>query len=96
VYYNGIEEAPTNNNQPSEDDDSDEEDEFHEEIVDEDVYHPDTMPPSIQRTYGVKTRKPRDCSHRHAMVTHHAMTQYSVKSALKKSRKRQKTQYQRN
>jgi hypothetical protein len=59
-------------------------DEIHSEIADEDVYHPDTMTPSVQRTYGLRPRKPRDFSHRHAMVIHHAMTQYSVKSGLRK------------
>jgi hypothetical protein len=58
-------------------------DEIHGEIADEDVYHPDTMTSSVQRTYGLKPRKPRDYSHRHAMVVHNAMTQYSVKSGLR-------------
>jgi hypothetical protein len=83
VSLNGNEQAHTKNNQPIEDDDSDEEDKFHEEIADEDIYHPDTMTPSVQRTYGMRPRKPRDYSHRHTMVIHHAITQYSVKSGSK-------------
>jgi hypothetical protein len=69
---------------PSDSSDSDEEADFQEEIADEDVYYPDTMTPSVQRTYGLRLRKPRDYSHIHAMYIHHAMTQYSVKSGLKK------------
>jgi hypothetical protein len=42
------------------------------------------MTPSIQITHGLRPRKPRDYSHMHAIVIHHAMTQYSVKSGLKK------------
>jgi hypothetical protein len=59
-------------------------DEIHSEIADEDIYHPDTMTPSVQRRYGLRPRKPPDYCHRHAMVIHHAMTQYSVKSGLRK------------
>jgi hypothetical protein len=59
-------------------------DEVHSEIADEDVYHPNTMTPSVQRTYGLRPRKPRDYSHIHAMVIHHATTQYSAKSGLRK------------
>jgi hypothetical protein len=93
----GDEHAPSNeegditdsDNQPSasksESNDSDSDtDEVHSEITDEDVYHPDTMTPSVKRTYGLRPRKPRDYSHKHAMIIHHAMTQYSVKSGLKK------------
>jgi hypothetical protein len=78
-----------NDNQPSasksgsNDSDSDN-DEVHSEIADEDVYHPHTMTPSIQSTYVLRPRKPRDYIHRHAMIIHHATTQYSVKSGLRK------------
>jgi hypothetical protein len=46
------------------------------------------MPSSVHRTYGLRPRKPRDYNHRHAMVIHHAMTQYSVKSGLRKFKKK--------
>jgi hypothetical protein len=87
------EQASTNDNQPSEaaseepDGESDRDDnteiEFHEEITDVDVYHPNTMMPLVQRTYGLGPIKPHDYSYGHTVVIHPAMTQYSVKSGLK-------------
>jgi hypothetical protein len=61
----------------------------HDEIPDEEVYHPDAMTPSVQRTHGLRQRKPRNYSHMfaHATVIHHAMTQYSLRKVLKKFQK---------
>jgi hypothetical protein len=41
------------------------------------VYHPDSMTSSVQRTHGLRPRKPRDYSHMfsHATVMYHVMTQ---------------------
>jgi hypothetical protein len=47
------------------------------EVPDEEVYHPDTMNPSVQREYGLRPMEPMDYIHMHATVVHHAMTQYS-------------------
>jgi hypothetical protein len=76
----------------SDPDDSDDEDgaeESHNEIPDEEVYHPGRMTPSIQRTHGLRPRKPRSYGHMfaHATVMHHAMTQYSLKKGLRKFQK---------
>jgi hypothetical protein len=46
-------------------------------------YNPDTWTPSVQRVHGIRPRKGRTFSHLHAMVMHHAMTQYSLKKGLK-------------
>jgi hypothetical protein len=61
----------------------------HNEIPENQVYHPDSMTPSIQRVHGLRPRKPRDYSHMHshATIMHHAMTQYSLKKGLKKFQK---------
>jgi hypothetical protein len=61
----------------------------HNEIPEDQVYHPDSMTPSIQRVHGLRPRKPRDYSHMHshATIMHHAMTQYSLKKGLKKFHK---------
>jgi hypothetical protein len=60
----------------------------HNEIPDEEVYHPDSMNPSVQQTHGLRPRKPQ-YSHMfaHATVMHHAMTQYSLRKGLKKFQK---------
>jgi hypothetical protein len=59
------------------------------EIPDEEVYHPDTMTPSVHRTYGVRPKIARDYSHMfsHATAMHHAMKQYSLKKGQKKFQK---------
>jgi hypothetical protein len=61
----------------------------HDGNPDEEVCHPDSMTPSVQRTHGLRPRKPRDYSHMfsHATVMHHAMTQYSLRKGLKKFQK---------
>jgi hypothetical protein len=61
----------------------------HNEISEDQVYHPDPMTPSIQRVHGLRPRKPRDYSqmHSHATIMHHAMTQYSLKKGLRKFQK---------
>jgi hypothetical protein len=53
------------------------------------VYHPDTMTPSVQRTYGLRPKRTRDYSHMfsHATVMHHVMTQYSLNKGLRKFQK---------
>ena len=58
----------------------------HGEIEDEEVYHPESMTPSVQQTHGMKLRprKPRDYSHTFVTLMHYAMTQYGVKAGLKK------------
>jgi hypothetical protein len=53
-------------------------------IPDDEVYHPDTMTPSVQSTYGLRPRRARDYSHLHANIVHHAMTQYSLNRGLRK------------
>jgi hypothetical protein len=60
------------------------EDEEEAEISDSEVYHPESMTPSIQRVYGLRPNYARDYSHLHANVVHHAMTQYSLKRGLNK------------
>jgi hypothetical protein len=85
---------------PTSDDDSDSDDDdaagdnygietHHSEITDEEVYHPDTMTPSVQQTYGIRPKRARDYSHMfsHATVMHHAMTQYSLNKGLRKFKK---------
>jgi hypothetical protein len=59
------------------------------ETPNDEVYHPDSMTPSIQRTYGLMPRKPRGYSHMYAHATgmQHAMTQYSIKKGWKKFQK---------
>jgi hypothetical protein len=64
--------------------DSGDEDEEETDISDSEVYHPESMTPSIQRVYGLRPNRARDYSHLHANVVHHAMTQYSLKRALNK------------
>jgi hypothetical protein len=61
----------------------------HNEISEDQVYHPESMTPSIQRVHGLHPRKPRDYSHMHshATIMHHAMTQYSLKKRLRKFQK---------
>jgi hypothetical protein len=68
-------------------DDDEEEEEQGEEIRDDEVYHHDTMTPSIQYTYGLRPRRARDYSHMHANIVHHAMTQYSLNKGLRKFQK---------
>jgi hypothetical protein len=52
------------------------------EIPDDEVYHPETMTPSVQSTYGLRPRRARDYSHLHANSVHHTMTQYSLNRGL--------------
>jgi hypothetical protein len=61
----------------------------HSEIPDDEVYHPDSMTPSVQRMCVIRPRKPRDYSHMyaHATIMHHAMTQYSLKKGHMKFQK---------
>jgi hypothetical protein len=77
-----------------EDSDGDEEDQDHPENEDDSpvaVYHPESMAPSVQRVHGLRPRKPRDYSHMHVNIVHHAMTQYSLKKGLKNSEAKLKT-----
>jgi hypothetical protein len=67
-------------------DSDDEDDEPGEEIPDDEVYHPDTMTPSVQSTYSIRHKRARDYSHLHANIVHHAMTQYSLNRGLRKFR----------
>jgi hypothetical protein len=84
---------------PTSDDDSDSDDEdddaagnndgieaHHSEIPNEEVYHPDTMTPSVQRMYGLRPKRARDYSHMfsHVTVMHHVTKQYSLKKGLRK------------
>jgi hypothetical protein len=69
-------------------DDEDEDDEHDEEIPDDEVYHPDTMIPSVQSTYGLRNKRARDYSHLQANIVHHAMTQYSLNRGLRKFREK--------
>jgi hypothetical protein len=87
---------------PTSDDDSDSDDDDDDdagenggiktrqsEMPDDEVYHPDTMTPSVQRTYGLRPRKSRDYSHMfsHATIMHHVMTKYSLQKGLRKFQK---------
>jgi hypothetical protein len=56
------------------------------EIPDDEVYHPYTMTPSFQSTYGLIPKKARDYSNLHANILHHAMAQYSLNRGLRKFR----------
>jgi hypothetical protein len=55
-----------------------------QEIPYDEVYHPDTMTPSLQSTYGLRPRRARHYSHLHVNIMHHAMTQYSLNRGLRK------------
>jgi hypothetical protein len=74
--------SPRSEGTHSDSNNSDNEDEEHdEEIPDDEVYHPDTMTPSIQTTYGLRPKRARDYSHLHANIVHaprNEMTQYSL------------------
>jgi hypothetical protein len=61
----------------------------HDEIPEDEVYHPVSVKPPIQQTCGRRPRKPRDYSHMYAHATgmNHAMTQYSLKKGFKKFQK---------
>jgi hypothetical protein len=61
----------------------------HNEISEDQVYHPYSITPSIQRVHGLRPRKSWDYSHMHSRATimHHAMTQYSLKKGLRKFQK---------
>jgi hypothetical protein len=58
-----------------------------EEEPDVEPYNPDTWTPSVQRVHVLRPRKGREYIHLHAMVMHHAMTQYSLKKGIKKFKK---------
>jgi hypothetical protein len=86
--------VPSGTEYESDDDDDDEGanngvETSHNEISEDQVYHPDSMTPSIQRVHGLRPRKSRDYSHMHshATIMHHAMTQYSLKKGLRKFQK---------
>lgn len=79
-----VEGIPTPSPRRDEDSSDDEDDDDADEIPDDEVYHPDSMTPSVQRVYGLRPRRGRDYSHLHATIAHHAMTQYSLKKGLKK------------
>jgi hypothetical protein len=68
----------------SDDEDDDDADDSHDEIPDDEVYHPESMTPSLQRVYGLRPRRGRYYINLHATIAHHAMTQYSLKKGLKK------------
>jgi hypothetical protein len=76
--------SPRHDDDISDDEDDDDADEYHDEIPDDEVYHPDSMTPSVQRVYGLRPRRGRDYSHLHTTIAHHAMTQYLLKKVLKK------------
>jgi hypothetical protein len=61
----------------------------HSEMPNEELYHPDTMTPSVQRTYNLIPKRARDYIHifSHATVMHHMMRQYSLKKGLRKLQK---------
>jgi hypothetical protein len=79
-----VEGIPTPSPRRDEDSSDDEDDDDADEIPDDEVYHPDSMTPSVQRGYGLRPRRGRDYIHLHATIAHHAMTQYSLKKGLKK------------
>jgi hypothetical protein len=73
--------ARTANEDHSNDEDDENGDNINYGTPDGEVCHPDSMTPSVQRTHGLRPRKPRDYSHMfsHTTVMHHAMTQYSLR-----------------
>jgi hypothetical protein len=79
-----VEGMPTPSPRRDEDSSDDEDDDDADEIPDDEVYHPDSMTPSVQRVYGLRPRRGRDYIHLQATIAHHAMTQYSLKKGLKK------------
>jgi hypothetical protein len=68
----------TNTHEETDDDDV----EGHE-IPDDEVYHPDTMTPSVQSTYGLRPRQARDYIHLHVNIVHPTMPQYSLNRGLR-------------
>jgi hypothetical protein len=64
------------------------EDERENDTSEKDAYYPDPMAPSVQITYGLMPQKPRDDRHIYTYLVHHLMTQYSLKSRLKKFQKK--------
>jgi DNA repair ATPase RecN len=52
--------------------------------MDNEVFHPNTMTPSVQFTYGLCLNSARYHSHLHANSVHHAMTQYSLNKGRRK------------
>ena len=46
----------------------------HQEIPGEDVYHSNSMTPSVQRVYELRPNRVREYSHLHANIVHHALT----------------------
>jgi hypothetical protein len=64
--------------------DSEDDDVGEREIPDDEVYHPDTMTPSVQSTYGLRPRRAQDYSHLHANIVNHTMTQYSINKGMRK------------
>jgi hypothetical protein len=46
------------------------------------------MTPSVQRTYGVRPRKPRDYTHIHTYLVHRTIPQYYLNIGLKKFQKK--------
>jgi hypothetical protein len=68
--------GPPRSEEDSDDDSDDEGDgDDSNEVPENEVYHPDSMTPSIQRLHGLRPRKPRDYRHMHshATVMHYAM-----------------------
>jgi hypothetical protein len=74
--------GPPRSEDDSDDDDNDTDvdddiETSHDEIPEDEVYHPESMTPSIQIIHSLRPRKPWDYSHMYSHVTvmHHAMTQ---------------------
>jgi hypothetical protein len=76
--------SPRYDDDSSDDEDDDDVKENHDEIYDEEVYHPGSMMLSVRRVHGICPQRGRDYSHLRATIAHHAMTQYSLKKGLKK------------
>ena len=73
------EESPT-----GESDDDTVQDDGEIEIDDKDAYHPSTLTPSVQKTYGLRPKRKRHYSYVHQALTQVILTQYSLKKGLEK------------
>ena len=58
------------------------------EIKEDDVSHPTSLTPSVQRVYGLRPHKKRHYSYVHQALTHIILTQYSLKQGLAKFQER--------
>jgi hypothetical protein len=73
-----LQSTSASSNDNGDDESNGEDDAGNVETPDDEIYHPYTTTPSIQRIHGIRPKKPRDYSHIHANIVHHTITQYSL------------------